>query len=62
MNEAELDEIIAKHCLSDWEGCLCWEEKGHEGPHKCGSKDCESTWNDEQARLWGVYIRRKLEE
>jgi len=52
------DWIVNTRCMSQFEGCACWEEKGHEGLHFCGAvsrtgkRVCDASWTTEQATGW----------
>jgi hypothetical protein len=55
----DLDEIIKNHCLSDFEGCLCFQLKNHKNLHECG---CGITWDDEQAAKWWLEFQEEMKK
>jgi hypothetical protein len=53
MTREELDQYVAyvkTRCNKLWEGCICDEPKDHTGLHKCASKNCKTSWTDEQSK------------
>jgi hypothetical protein len=54
-----LADYVAKHCLSEWEGCICGKRKYHEGMHSCASPSCDCTWTDAQEDEWWRSFREK---
>jgi hypothetical protein len=47
-----LEEFVKRACMSDWEGCMCVQVKGHKGLHRCPYEPCGCEWTDEQSDEW----------
>lgn len=49
----DLDELLAQHCFSVCDGCLCELDAGHEGLHVCNDPHHQPNyWTDHDAARW----------
>lgn len=52
---------LGEFCWSDYEGCVCDGENGHEGLHKCPDENCGREWTDKDERDWHIRLRWEME-